>query len=179
MTTTRTPTADRRPPTTADPRRDRAFVAGLLLTTAGVMITDRLTDWPLGNALLLLLGLELLVWAVTARHAGPLIPGALLAGLGSAAVLVAGPLEAAAPGVPGGTVLAGFALGFLLIAVLGGPVAGHPQRWSWIPAVACAAVAAGLFADVARVAALASAWWLAPVVLATVAGVLLLPRRVR
>ena len=57
--------------TTRAAKRDRVFLAVVLLTGGAMLLTDRLVPgWPLGNVIALVLGLELLVWAFAARSAG-------------------------------------------------------------------------------------------------------------
>jgi hypothetical protein len=91
MTSDKVPAAERRASGTAktNARRDRAFIAVLLLGAAGLVVADRLLPWPVGNAFLLFLGLGLAIWSGAARHVGPLIPGALLIGFGTAVLLLA------------------------------------------------------------------------------------------
>ena len=159
--------------TTRAAKRDRGFLAVVLLTGGAMLLTDRLVPgWPLGNAIALVLGLELLVWAFAARSAGALIGGGILSGVGTGIVLVAGPLRGEDTAVVGGTWLLALGIGFALVAGLARPLRIEAQDWAWIPAACLVAVGAAIgFGVTAAVIA-----WGGPVVLLGVGAWLLLRR---
>jgi hypothetical protein len=124
---------------------DAGWVA-LLLVTAGVLVLAGRV-WPLaGDALALVLGVELLIWARAARQDGPLIAGGIVTGVGAGIVFAAGPLEGAAANVIGGTFLLCIAAGFALVGLLSQLWLHDSQLWAWITAVAVGLVGGGVFA---------------------------------
>ncbi len=148
--------------TTRAEHRDRTFLAVVLLTAGGMLLTDRLVDgWPLGDAVALVIGLELLVWAVTARAAGPLIGGGIATGVGAGILLVDGPLQGHDAPEVGGAWLFALGVGFALVAGGARLLRVERQEWAWIPAGCLvglgAAVGLGLSAAVFA--------WAGPVVL--------------
>jgi hypothetical protein len=139
-TTTGTPTR-----TTARPTTMRGWVALLLLTAGAVVLAGRV--WPLvGDALALVLGVELLAWSWAAREDGQLIGGGIATGVGTGVLLAAGPIEDAAPNVIGGTILFCLAAGFALVGILSRLWLARSQTWAWITAAAVATVGGALFA---------------------------------
>lgn len=65
---------------------------------------------------------------------GWIVVGSLVAGLISAALLVVAPFVPATEDGITGAVLGGFAVGWLLLAVLSVRFTDHPQRWALVPA---------------------------------------------
>src|SRR4051795_9228818 len=78
------------------------------------------------------------------RRPAMVVAGSLLAGLGAAVALVAGPLAGGAePAITGGLLL-GYAAGWALPAGLSARFTDRPQRWAAVPAAAIAITGAGL-----------------------------------
>ena len=159
--------------TTRAERRDRMFLALVLLTAGGMLLTDRLAPgWPLGNAIALVVGLELLVWAVSTRAAGPLVGGGIVTRVGIGIVLVNGPLQGHDAAEVGGGWLLALGVGFALVAGLARALRVEAQDWAWIPAACLAALGAAIGLGVtATVIA-----WAGPVVLLGVGAWMLLRR---
>ena len=157
VTTTGTP-----PRTTARPTTTRGWVALLLLSAGAVVLAGRV--WPLvGDALALVLGVELLVWSWAAREDGQLIGGGIATGVGTGVLLAAGPVEHAASQVIGGTILFCLAAGFALVAILSRLWLARPQTWAWITAAAVAAAGGALVAGAEVLSQLIT--WALPVIL--------------
>jgi len=159
--------------TTRAEHRDRTFLAVVLLTAGGMLLIDRLVPgWPLGNAIALVIGLELLVWAVAARAAGPLIGGGIATGVGTGILLVNGPLQGHDASEVGGAWLFALGIGFTLVAGGARLLRVERQDWAWIPAVCLvglgAAIGLGLSATVIA--------WAGPVVLLGIGASMLLRR---
>jgi hypothetical protein len=154
-------TAGTPPRTTARPT-GRGWVALLLLTAGVVVLAGRV--WPLvGDALALVLGVELLAWSWAAREDGQLIGGGIATGVGTGVLLAAGPVEHAAPQVIGGTILFCLAAGFALVGILSRLWLARSQTWAWITAAAVAAVGGALFAGAEVLSQLIT--WALPVIL--------------
>lgn len=146
-------------------RRDRGFVALLLITAGALMLAGRVV--PLADSpIVLILGIEMLIWAVVARSNGLVIAGGLLTGVGAGIVLAAGPLQGADPNLVGAAFLLSVAVGFALVALFSWWL-DQPQRWAWIPAIATGVIGAGLLSGPDRAASMVG--WAIPVVL-TIAG---------
>jgi len=126
------------------PAATRGFVAVLLLTAGALLLAGRVLP-IVGDALALVLGVELLVWAYVARQDGLLVTGGVTAGIGTGVVLAAGPLHGAAAHIVGATFLVGLAGGFGLVACLALLWWRRRWTWAWITAAAVGAVGAGLF----------------------------------
>jgi hypothetical protein len=125
--------------------RDRVFLAVVLLSAGGMLLTDRLVpNWPLGEAIALVIGLELLVWALWARAAGPLVGGGIVTGVGIGILLVNGPLQGQEAAEVGGGWLLALGAGFALVAGLARPLRVERQDWAWLPAVCLVALGAAI-----------------------------------
>jgi hypothetical protein len=154
-------------------RRNRIFLAVVLVTAGIMLLTDRLSPgWPLGDAIALVIGLELLVWAVWAREAGPLVGGGVVTGVGTAILLVNGPLQGHDAAAMGGAWLLALGFGFAVVAGLARLLRVEVQDWAWIPAVSLVAVGAAIWFGVTA----AFFAWAGPVVLLAVGGWMLLRR---
>lgn len=125
------------------PAATRGFVAVLLLTAGALLLAGRVLP-IVGDALALVLGTELPVWAHVARQDGLLVTGGATARIGTGVVLAAGPLLTADPTIVGAAVLLGVAGGSGLIAGQALLRWRHTCTWSWITAAAVGAVGAGL-----------------------------------
>ena len=126
------------------PVATRGFVAALLITAGTLLLVGRVLP-VVGDALALVLGIELLLWAYVARQDGLLVTGGVTAGIGTGVVLAAGPLLGAASHIVGAAFLFGLAGGFGLIACLALLWWRRPWTWAWITAAAFGALGAGLF----------------------------------
>lgn len=154
--------------TTRARTRDRGFLALMLLTAGALVLAGRV--FPLaGEALALVLGIELLAWAWVAKSDGPLVGGGVTVGVGTGILLAAGPLEGGAPHVIGGAFVLAIAGGFAVIALLSPLWLGVQQRWAWITAAATGIVGGALLAGVGVLSDLLS--WVLPAAL-LVAGVI-------
>ena len=156
-------------------RRTKGFVAVLLLTAGVLVLVGRVVPF-VGDALALVLGIELLVLAWLDRGDGALISGGVLVGLGTGVLLAAGPLLGAEPHQVGGAFLLCLAGGFGVVAVLAYAWQGKSQPWAWITALALAVVGGALAAGPSMLPTLAS--WALPAVLLG-AGVVLAARWMR
>jgi hypothetical protein len=133
----------------ARPVATRGFVALLLLTAGALLLAGRALP-IVGDALALVLGIELLVWAFAAREDGLLVTGGVTAGLGAGVLLAAGPLLGAEPHTVGATFLLGLAGGFGLIAGLALLWWRRTWPWAWVTAAAVGAIGAGLLGGADR-----------------------------
>jgi hypothetical protein len=121
----------------------RGFIALLLITAGALVLAGRVLPVA-GEALALVLGVELLIWAWIARDDGPLIAGGVLSGVGAAILVVAGPLVGADPTVIGGTFVLLVAGGFALVGVASRLLLGRWSWWAWITAGVVGVVGAGV-----------------------------------
>ncbi|HEY6742272.1 MAG TPA: hypothetical protein VI110_07930 [Lapillicoccus sp.] len=163
------------PPTTSKQRARVRGTAAVMLLTAGVLVLAGRVVPMLGDALALVLGLELLVLARLNRDDGPLIAGGLLTGAGTAVVLASGPLQGVAAHTMGGTFVLAVAGGLALIAALAAWWLHEAYHWAWITALGLGVLGGGLLAGpdavadwlslalpvglLAGGAVLAVAWW--------------------
>lgn len=129
--------------TTTTTTHTRGFVA-LLLLTAGTLVLAGKALPVVGDALPLVLGIELLAWAYVARDNGPLIAGGIVTGIGCGVLLAASPLLGAQPHTVGAAFLLSIAGGFALVAILTGLWLHRTATWAWITAIAVAVVGGGL-----------------------------------
>ena len=111
----------------------RGFVALMLITAGALVLAGRVLPVA-GESLLLVLGVELLIWAWAARDDGPLIAGGVLAGVGAAILLVAGPLAGADPNLIGGAFVVLVAAGFAMVGAASRLVLGRWMPWALITA---------------------------------------------
>ena len=161
--------------TSSTRRRDRGFAA-LLLTSAGLMILAGRVLPATDSATALVIGVELLVWAVLARSTGLLTAGGVVTGVGSGVLLAARPLQGADPNLIGAGFVLSVAAGFGIIALLSWIPLRQVQHWAWITAAAAGTIGAGLLGGPETVAAVVG--WLLPVGLIA-AGVVVALRSLR
>ena len=114
-------------------RRDALIGGGILILVGLATLFGNLLKWPeaLGEWFLLGLGACFLVWGLLARHIGPIIPGGILAGLGTGVMLVTGPYAGAPGETTGAIVLLSFAGGWVLITVLSALI----RQFAWWPLI--------------------------------------------
>ena len=118
------------------PARRGGVVAGGILITVGALalLGQLLPGWMAGQVFLLVFGAAFLVWGFLSRHAGLLIPGSIISGLGLG-VLFAEQYRTQLPEpADGGVVLVGLALGFAAITVFTALVTRRVHWWPLIPA---------------------------------------------
>src|SRR3954469_14776874 len=96
------------------------------------------------------------------RRPAVVVGGSLLAGLGAAVALVAGPLAGGREAVMTGGLLLGFAAGWALLAVLSARFTHRPQRWAAVPAAAMGISGAGLIALAPGAGTLSALGWVWP-----------------
>ncbi len=142
MSTPNTPVAD--PPET--PRPANRWAAGLALMLIGVLMLFgqlRQDAW-FGQLVLPALAVIFLVWGIAARHAGPIIPGAILAGVALGTTLEHSLVipGVADPGAP--IILLSLALGFAAITPLTAAFTCSTQWWGAIVGGLCAVVGVAL-----------------------------------
>ena len=152
---------------TMSSRRDRGFIALLLVSGGALMLAGRAVPTA-GSAVAMLIGIELLVWAVAARSVGLVVAGGTLTGVGAAIVLAAGPLRGADPNQVGAVFLLALAAGFAIVALVSWLLLRQPQYWAWICGFLAGAIGAGLLDGPERAAAVVG--WALPVAL-TIAGI--------
>ena len=103
----------------------RSLTLGVILVLAGLFLFLRnIMSWHGPGPILILIGTALLTVSAIRRFRGPLLPGAILLGLG-AAFLLEVPLEALLP--RWATILLGLSAGFFIVAALDASV-GRRRR---------------------------------------------------
>jgi hypothetical protein len=127
----------------ARPVSTRGYVALMLLTAGALLLLGQLVPLA-GDALCLVLGIELLVWAYAARDSALLVTGGVVTGVGAGVVLAAGPLLGADPIAIGSAFVLSVAAGFALIAALSLLWWRTRMYWSWITAAGVAAIGVSL-----------------------------------
>jgi hypothetical protein len=121
----------------------RGFISLMLITAGALVLAGRVAPVA-GDALALVLGIELLIWACAARDDGPLIAGGVLTGVGTAILVVAGPLAGADPNVIGGAFVLLVAAGFAIVGAGSRLLLGRWSAWASITAVVVGVVGAGV-----------------------------------
>lgn len=110
------------------------LVWGIVLVGIGLwMLVSNLTDWNLGAAFPLGLGLLFLVWGSVSRKLGLLIPGGILSGIGAGALLLAGPFSGLEEPASGGLFMLSFAVGWALITLASALFIHETAWWPLIP----------------------------------------------
>jgi hypothetical protein len=112
------------------------------------------------SAVALVIGVELLIWAVVARSTGILTAGGVVTGIGSGVLLASGPLQPADANLTGAAFLLSMAGGFGLIALLSWRPLRQTQHWAWITALFPGAIGAGLLGGPDTVATVVG--WMVP-----------------
>ena len=121
------------------------WVAGLVLIMVGVLILVGQYGRGSWIELLVLPGLALvfLAWGISARNAGPIIPGCILAGIGLGIILEKTVVTAGADD-SGAIFLLTMALGFAAITPMTALFAGGRQIWGVIVGVILAVIGGAL-----------------------------------
>ncbi len=123
-------------------RRDD-FTTGLALIGFGLFfLAARFLD--IGLLVLPLLGFVLTVWGIASRHAGLLVPGGILSGIGVGAFLITGPFQFVGDNAEGGIFMLSFAAGWFSITVLSKLFTREPQWWALIPGAIMALIGSGI-----------------------------------
>ena len=122
------------------------FIALLLLTGGGFALAGQVMP-VVGAAALAVLGIELVIWAFLTRTAGLLIPGSVLAGVGTGVILAAGPLAGTEPQVIGAAFLFSGAAGFAMLAILSWLWWRQLRAWAMITAVVVGAAGAAALVE--------------------------------
>ncbi len=164
--------------TSNKPRRRSALIGGALLIAIGVLtLLAQLGILENLDVLFLpILGALFLIWGLSTRTFGLVIPGGVLGGIGLGIWLLRGPLADAAEPVQGAGFMFAFAAGWGLIALLSRITADTPQWWPLIPGGIMAAIGGLLLAGETgtRILELSGYFW--PVLL-IVLGLWILWRR--
>ena len=143
--------------------RRNLMVAGTALIAIGLLAfaAQFMEFVNVGLLFLPTLGIIFLVWGITIRHVGPMIPGGILTGIGAGVILMQ--QTAALPGEASdaGIFLITFGAGWALITLLSALFTAKTQWWPLIPGAIIAAVGAALFAGDAglRVLEFAGDFW--------------------
>lgn len=107
-----------------------ALISIGILSLAGQFLD---IEW-IGQFFLLALGAIFLVWGLLSRTFGLIIPGSILAGLGTGIFLVSGPLSSVPELTTPAILLLSFAGGWLLMSLLSLLTSDGFQSWPLIPA---------------------------------------------
>ncbi len=159
------------------PGKGRLMTGVALIVIGATVLLFQLVEVPNEGALLMsALALIFLVWGVTTRSVGLLIPGGILAGIALGVYLSEGPLRQLEETADGGVFLVSFAAGWALITVLSVAI----QRIAWwplIPAGIMAVIGGAMLVGGAAVELLEYTNYIWPLALIGVGAYLLLRRR--
>ena len=140
---------------TTDSRRDQ-FIAGVALISIGALVlAGRFVD--IGLLLLPVLAGIFLVWGVTTRNVGLIIPGGIIGGIGTAALLIDGVVSSADDDARGMIFFLSFACGWALITLLSALFTEETHWWPLIPGGIMAGIALLVLAKGIAPAAVSSA----------------------
>lgn len=116
--------------------RHRLPIAGIVLILIGLLaLAPQLVPSDLvGLAFLPGLGLIFLAWGVAARNEALFIPGGILSGIGLGIILIEKVFTGLGDEAQGGVFMLAFALGWVVIPVLGRLVTGKAHWWPFVPA---------------------------------------------
>jgi hypothetical protein len=149
--------------------RGGPVVAVMLLTAGALLVVGRVMPLA-GDAVALVLGVELLVAAAMRREDGPTVAGGVLTGIGVGILLAAGPLQGAGSDTVGGAFMLAVGFGFGLVALTSAVWLHQVHHWAWITALGVGLLGAGLLAGTDTLAGLLS--WLLPIGLLVTGAVL-------
>jgi hypothetical protein len=162
---------------TANKSHRGRWITGLALIALGALaLAGQFVQLPsFGNLIVPGLAVIFLVWGVAAREGGLLIPGGILAGIGTGVWLMSTlPLEGEANA---GVFLLSFAGGWALITLLSAIFTDETQWWALIPGGIMALIGGALMVGgvALDILSLAGRFW--PVVLIVIGIGVLLKRR--
>lgn len=114
---------------------DRRLVAGVVLIAFGVLtlLATLIDSRVLGLSILPMIGVLFIIWGLTARLPGLMIPGGILTGLGLGILLNDLAFSAAAGEMRGGIIVLGLGFGFLMILPLTWVISSERHWWALIP----------------------------------------------
>jgi len=165
--------------TTHSANRREAMIGGTLLIAIGmlVLLAQNIKVESLGLLFLPALGGLFLVAGIIGRQVGFIIPGGILTGIGLGTILTQNPQFAVNDSAQGGVFFIGFALGWLLIAVLSKLFTSEMQWWALIPGAIMALIGGGLMLGGAALNVLefAGRWW--PLILVALGLVIIVRRK--
>ncbi len=117
--------------------RRNELIAGLMLIGLGILIlvAQLVNISTIGLLIPILLGAIFMLWGITTRTAGLMIPGGILGGIGLGVLLIAGPFERFAGNdeQSGAIFMLSFALGWLSITVATALFGEETHWWPLIP----------------------------------------------
>lgn len=127
-------------------------IGGLILLGIGlVALLNQLVSFELTEnfGLLILpgLGAFFLAWGILTHHAGRIIPGGILSGIGWGIYAIAGPLNVTSGDAEGGIFLIALGLGFGLITLLTAVFTKNTQWWALIPGGIIALIGTAVIVD--------------------------------
>jgi hypothetical protein len=118
--------------------------AGIILILVGLSILlSHFLVLDLGVYLMLLLGLGMLAWGAFSHSQGWIIPGGILTGIGTGALIFNSPWQIASEYQPGIFLLC-FALGWFLIPLFTGLFTSCMRWWPFIPGGIMAVIGSAL-----------------------------------
>ena len=122
-------------------RNQNQTIGGVILLILGVLFLVILFLGGSVSSLLIVptVGVLLLVWGILARHAGPMIPGGIVTGVG------VGLLLAIDDGFATGVFMLSLGLGFVLVTVMTAVFAPTTHWWALIPGGINAVIGLGFF----------------------------------
>jgi len=165
--------------TTHSTERRNTVVGGTLLVAIGVLVllAQNIKVESLGLLFLPALGGLFLVAGIVGRQVGFIIPGGILTGIGLGTIFTQNPRLAVNDSAQGGVFFIGFALGWLLIAVLSKLFTSEMQWWALIPGAIMALIGGGLMLGGAALNVLefAGRWW--PLILVALGLVIIVRRK--
>lgn len=118
---------------TTTERHNHLVGGGVLITIGLWMLLSRIVEVDLGAAVPVGLGLIFLVWGSLSRKVGLLIPGGILTGIGTGALLLLGPLSGLEGEAAGGAFFLVFAGGWALITLCSVLFVRQALWWPLIP----------------------------------------------
>ncbi|MEI2610793.1 MAG: hypothetical protein V9G20_19360 [Candidatus Promineifilaceae bacterium] len=119
-------------------KRNEIIGGGVLILLGLMFLVGQLLPPNMGLLIPLLLGIVFLAWGIVARHAGPIIPGGILLGVGVGVLLT----EVFFPRANEAIFLFGFAGGWVVITLASALFTRETQWWPLIVATIMLVVAA-------------------------------------
>lgn len=121
---------------TYHPTRNYRWIAGVVLVLiGGILLAEQFlrTGW-LPYTLLPVGAIVFLIWAILSRRFGPIIPGALIGGIGLGLLFAFGLPNAYTGAMRAGILLLSFALSWVVIAIASMIFSGKGGWWALVPA---------------------------------------------